>query len=338
MICYAKEEGVEDRRAVRGDTTVVASNIHHPMDSWLSRDMVRVMVRLLERDAEYGVEFTNHRWRGKRRWQEIGNARIREERASLYRVLLFVTEEVLGDAENAIVELEVWEDVEALALSTQLEETVRIGRQVIDQSRRRVVEGESVPSREKAVSIFEPHTDITVKGGREVEYGHKIYLTSGVSSMVLDCQVFEGNPADSTLAREMIERHWEVHREALDEAAFDGSFASQANLKGLKEPGVRKVTYSKRCGLSVSEMVRSSWVYKRLRNFRAEIERVISFLKRCFSLGRCMWRGFTSFKVAWIFSATAITVMTTGTASGPFPSRHLCDDNAMTVANRYGKV
>ena len=169
-------------------------------------------------------------------------------------------------------------------------------RRVVDQARRRVLEGESVPSPEKVVSIFEPHTDIIVKGGREVEYGHKVCLTSRASSMVLDCVVLEGNPADSTLPIEMTERHGEILGEVPDAAAFDGAFASQANLRAIKKLGVEDVAFSKRCGLALSEMVRSSWVYKRLRNFRAGIEGVISFLKRCFGLGRCMWRGFASFR------------------------------------------
>ena len=311
LISYAKEQGVEDGSTVRGDTTVVASNIHHPTDSWLLWDTVRVGVGLLERAAEYGVEFTNHRRRAKRRWRGIGNAGTREERASLYRDLLKVTEETLGDAEKAILELEDWEDAEALALCAKLRETVELGRWVVDQTRRRVLEGESVPSSEKVVSIFEPHTDIIVKGGREVEYGHKICLMTGTSSLVLDCIVLDGNPADSTLAEQMIERHREILGEAPEQAAFDGGFASKANVRALKKLGVKDVAFSKRCGLSVSDMVRSTWMYKRLRNFRAGIEGVISFLKRCFGLGRCLWRGFESFKAyVWssILSANLLTL------------------------------
>jgi IS5 family transposase len=30
----------------------------------------------------------------------------------------------------------------------------------------------------RIVSLFEPHADISVKGGREVQYGHKLNLTS----------------------------------------------------------------------------------------------------------------------------------------------------------------
>ena len=47
------------------------------------------------------------------------------------------------------------------------------------------------------MSLFEPHTDIIRKGGRQTHYGHKINLTTGRSALVLDVVVEDGNPADS---------------------------------------------------------------------------------------------------------------------------------------------
>ena len=80
------------------------------------------------------------------------------------------------------------------------------------------------------------------------------------------------------------------------QAALDGGFASKANLESAKGLGVEDVCFSKGRGLAVSDMVRSSWVYKRLRRFRAGVDGVISFLKRAFGLDRCSWRGLEGFK------------------------------------------
>src|SRR5262249_42386542 len=41
---------------------------------------------------------------------------------------------------------------------------------VISQTQRRVFDGEAVPAGEKLVSLFEPHADIILKGGRQVQY------------------------------------------------------------------------------------------------------------------------------------------------------------------------
>jgi IS5 family transposase len=56
---------------------------------------------------------------------------------------------------------------------------------VIDQAQRRVHKGEQVPSAEKIFSLFEEHTDIIIKGSRDIQYGHKLNLTSGRSGHLL---------------------------------------------------------------------------------------------------------------------------------------------------------
>lgn len=301
LLRLAYESGVEDGSTIRGDCTAVATDIHAPRDSLQLWDTVRVLVRLMKSAKEYGVEFTNHSRRAKRRAISIGNAGSVSKRERLYRDLLRVTEKTLTDAEKAASRLDKRKG-QPRPLAAELRRVCAVGRQVVNQTRRRVLDGETVPSDEKVFSIFERHTDIIVKGGREAEYGHKIYLTTGASSLVLDCLILEGNPADSTLTTRVVERQQNLYGDVPREVAFDGAFASRDNLDALKELGVEEVAFSKRRGLELNEMVSSSWVYKRLRNFRAGIESCISFLKRCFGLGRCLWRGFASFK-AYVWSS-----------------------------------
>ena len=167
---------------------------------------------------------------------------------------------------------------------------------VMDQTRRRVLRGESVPAGEKIVSIFEEHTDIIRKDNRETLYGHKICLTGGASSMILDCQILEGNPADSTLAKTMVDRQVTIFSRPPRQIVFDGGFASKMNLSDIKAIGVQDVAFSKGRGLEIGDMVKSTWVYKRLRDFRAGIEGNISFLKRIFGLDRCTWKSWASFQ------------------------------------------
>ena len=57
-------------------------------------------------------------------------------------------------------------------------------------------------------------------------------------------------------------------------------------------------------------MVKSCWVYRQLCAFRAGIEGVISFLKRGFGLGRCLWRGFQSFQAYVQASVLACNLLT----------------------------
>ena len=55
---------------------------------------------------------------------------------------------------------------------------VVLADKVLDQTRRRVLDGETVPAPQKIVSIFEPHTDIIRKDRRDTLYGHKVFLTA----------------------------------------------------------------------------------------------------------------------------------------------------------------
>lgn len=303
LVVKAQKLGVESGVKVRTDCTVVESNIHHPTDSSLLWDSVRVLVRLMGKaKEEFGIGFHDHSRRARRRALGISNAKSMPQRKPLYRDLVKMSDKTARQAEWVAKQLD---DVEprsilqmalAQALATELHHYAALANQVISQTERRVFRGETVPASEKLVSIFETHTDIIIKDSRETRYGHKLCLSSGASGLVTDVVVEQGNPTDSTLAVKMIKRQKELFGKAPRQASFDGGFASRNNLADLKQLGVQDVAFNKRCRLELEDMVKSTWVYRQLRNFRAGIEGVISFLKRGFGLGRCLWRGFQSFQ------------------------------------------
>jgi IS5 family transposase len=303
LIIYAAANGVESGRRTRTDCTVVESNIHHPTDSSLLWDSVRVLARLMSKaKEEFGLSFTDHSRRAKRRALAILNAKSNEARLPLYRDLLKVTMRTVENSERIAESLGGMQLLLADERAADLRHYVCLARRVIDQTERRVLRGESVPAGEKLVSLFEPHTDIIVKDRRETLYGHKICLTSGASGLVTDVVIEDGNPADSTLAVKMVERHRDLYGKAPRQVSFDGGFTSRRNLATIKELGVEDVAFSKRGSLEITEMVKSSWVYRRLRDFRAGVEGTISFLKRAFGLDRCTWSGLASFE-AYVYGS-----------------------------------
>ena len=111
-----------------------------------------------------------------------------------------------------------------------------------------------------------------------------------------------GNPADSERFLPMLERHIASWGRAPRQAAADGGYASGHNLAQAKARGVRDMAFHKKAGLAIEDMVRSRWVYRKLRNFRAGIEAGISCLKRAYGLARCTWRGLDHFK-AYVWSS-----------------------------------
>lgn len=309
VVHYAVEQRVDKGDKVRTDCTVQQTDIHEPTDSSLLWDGVRVLTRLLGQAAKLvKVGFVDHTRRAKRRAKGILHAKTNEQRVPMYEDLLKVTRKTLSYVEPCIYALKhaegtLTELAEASLIAQQLAHYSALSLRVIEQTQRRVLQGESVPVGDKIVSLFEPHTDIIKKERRETLYGHKVCLTTGTSGLVLDIRVLEGNPADCTLAIDAMQRLAPVLGKLPKQASFDGAFASKANLRDIKELGVKDVVFHKKSGLQVSEMATSSYVYRTLKRFRAGIESGISFLKRCFGLDRCTWKGFEGFK-AYTFAST----------------------------------
>jgi IS5 family transposase len=312
LIRYAEAQRMEKGRTVRLDSTAIESNIHYPTDSRLLEDAIRVITRLLIEGRRLrpvpGYRFSDHRRLVKKRVMAIVTTRSKKVRQKVYGELLTVAGRVVGYGRQAIAELDRFhsddaaEVVRARVVMEKLQRALMIFGRVMDQTERRVMGGEKVPASEKVVSFFEVHTDIIEKGGRETSYGHKLYLTGGRSGLILDCRVVRGNPRDSSLFSELISRQQELYGRVPRQVASDGGFASVENLRWAKAQGITDVMFSKRRGLSVLDMAKSHWVYRRLRNFRAGIEASISWLKRTFGLARCTWKGWKSFR-QYVWSA-----------------------------------
>ncbi len=168
-------------------------------------------------------------------------------------------------------------------------------QQVYDISFRKELKGEKVASSEKLFSIFECHTDIIVKGSRNVVFGHKINLTSGKSNLILDCYMERGNPADSNLYAPTLDRIIENYNTIPRDSAVDGGFASKANITHSLKRGLVNVVFNKVIG-SIKNQVSSSNMETRLKKWRSGIEANISNLKRGFNIHRCNWKGWVNFQ------------------------------------------
>lgn len=300
LVTSAAVRAVESARTVRMDATVVPVAIHPPTDSSLLLDAVRVLDRLLQQ-AEAVAGFTayhRHLRRAKRRAMEIAHLapQAGARRRACYRELVRYTDATASYATCALAHLEGLPPTPARTrLRRRLTTLLPRVAQVIDQTTRRVVDAEAVPADEKLVSLFEAHTDILVKDRRATYYGHKLFLTTGGSGLILDCAIPKGNPGDVTWTVPLVRRKQRLFGRVPRQATFDGAFASQANLAAAKALGVADVCFAKKRGLAVRDMVRSQWVYDKLRRFRAGIEAGISLLKRVFGLARCVWKGATGF-------------------------------------------
>jgi transposase, IS5 family len=306
LVASAKQDKLETGAMVRIDSTVTAALMHAPSDSALLWDAVRVMSRLLRQAAKLpGAPAM--RWRDRRRVAKrcavaIQYSRGKDNRRRLYRKLIEATHAIRVALQRAAKRLSGLGGIAAERWRAQVNHYLPLIARVLDHSERRVLHGQTVPAGEKVVSLFEPHADIIVKGGRDVQYGHKINLVTGKSGLILDLVIEAGNPADAERFLPMLDRHIARCGTPPRQMAADGGYASRDNLDQAKARGVGDVAFHKKRGLAVADMAKSPWVYRKLRNFRAGIEAGISCFKRAYGGRRCTWRGLDHFK-AYVWSA-----------------------------------
>jgi IS5 family transposase len=306
LLSSAKGAKLENGAMVRLDSTATAALMHEPSDSTLLWDAVRVMTRLLRQAGGLpgapAIRWRDRRRLAKKRARAIRYSRGQDKKRKLYRELITATRATLAALRQAAAQLAEGAALEAELWQAQVRHYLPLIERIIAQSERRVLEGLAVPAEEKLVSLFESHADIILKGGRAVHYGHKLNLTTGKSGLILDIVVEPGNPADTERFLPMLDRHIAIYRTPPRQAASDGGYASVDNLKQAKARGVHDVAFHKKRGLKIEDMVKSRWVYRKLRNFRAGIEADISCLKRAYGLARCTWRGLDHFK-AYVWSS-----------------------------------
>ena len=306
LLVSAQQNKLESGATVRIDSTVSAALMHSPSDSTLLWDAVRVMTRLLRRaEALPGapaVQWRDRRRVAKKRARAIDYSRGTAKKRTLYRELIAAAQATRAELQAVAEGLTEPVGIAAERWRAGVDHYLPLIARIMAQSERRVLKGEAVPAGEKLVSLFEPHADIIVKGGRDVQYGHKLNLATGKSGLILDVVVEAGNPADAERFLPMLDRQIARCGAPPRQTAADGGYASRDNLKQAKARGVQDVAFHKKCGIAVADMVKSPWVYRRLRNFRAGIEAGISCFKRAYGGARCTWRGLDHFK-AYIWSA-----------------------------------
>ena len=306
LVAYAKKAGIENGEWIRADTTGIETNIHHPTDAALIWDGVRVVTLMLRSARNVfpgaGLDFRDRRRVVKKLAFKIATAKGEEERVSLYKAILGYGEEVVKCARDGIQRLKDLKGTEerriaAKAVAEEIKEKTDLLARVIDQAKRRKLQKEQVPAQEKVVSLFEPHTDILAKGGRETVFGHKVSLTMGKSTLVLDAEITRGNPADATLFPGLLDRHTERFGCAPVVVATDGGFASAENANYAVVKGVEHIAFSKRTGKVLEELLPPEPIRRLLFKFRSGAEGVISGLKRGVGLGRCPLSGWDGFRL-----------------------------------------
>jgi IS5 family transposase len=314
IVQAAVEMGLEDGGKLRVDTTVVETDVHYPTDSTLLWDSVRVITRLVgrlgERLAQAVTGFANRTRRARRRMQEIQRmtpTQRQQRQRRKYRDLIRTSEQVVHSAREVLKHtsnvrgINPLEDIAIQDARAQIEHYCELGQRVIDQTRRRVIEGQSVPAEQKVYSIFEPHTDLIKRGKAQkpVEFGHKVFLAESANGLITQYRVLQGNPGDEAQLRPCLKHHKRTFGEAPQLLSGDRGFFSQDGLQDCSQAGVGLACIPQRGGTKrpEREAFERSPAFKRGQRFRAGIEGRISVLFRGRGMKRCLAEGRERFEL-----------------------------------------
>jgi transposase, IS5 family len=305
-------------RKLRIDSTVVETTIHHPSDSGLLADGVRVLSRLVRRAGDLlarGTEplFRDQTRSAKRLMRRIhasaavtgrGAAAASAERTELYRRLLEITRTSLRQAETVQHRLAARAGKAIERVRAQVEHFVPLVEQVCTQAERRVLASEQVPASDKLVSLFEPHTAVIRRGKvpMPTEFGTKLLLDEVDGGLVTRYAILDGNPPDAPQLPMSLDHHQVQFGHPPHTAAADRAFSTTDNERYAAEAGVQCVAIPKPGKCSAP---RRAWeqrpAFRRAARFRAGIEGRISVLKRAFGLRRCRYHDLAGMErwVGW---------------------------------------
>jgi len=313
VVQLAVERKVTSGRKLRTDGTVVESNICSPSDNRLLADGVRVLARtvvraraLVKRTIQEPFEdFTQSakqlaRQIGKTLHKKTEVARLAGRQQ--YQELLDMTRKTVEWACKTKKKLLKCREAKAQGLAQTLETFLPRTQQVIDQTMRRILQGEQVPASEKIVSLFEEHTNIIRRGkeSRPVEYGHKIWLNEVEGGLVSHYRILEGNPSDEQQWKPSLKAHLKTFQQPPRQASGDRGLFSAANEQLAHELGVKRVILPQRGYRSKARLKHEhkAWFVKG-RHWHAGVEGRISVLKRAHSLRCCLAHGLQGF-YCWV--------------------------------------
>ncbi len=246
----------KDAEALRGrcDSFVVETKVHYPTDINLLGDAMRKVITLT---AQWCEDLGMSDWRqwaynlrqvkrlmrtaqNKKRSKAKSPEQVQKNEALIiqaHQEYLDVTQGYLDKAGQTLALMDKREVTGSadLARKQEIESFMAHAVRQIEQTRRRVIQGEVIPHGEKVFSIFEPHTEWISKGkaGVPMELGVKVCILEDQHQFILHHQVMQ-NQTDDSVTLEMVAQARQRFAN-LNACSFDKGFHSPANQAALKE-------------------------------------------------------------------------------------------------------
>lgn len=279
----------------RCDSFVVETHVHFPTDLNLLYDAIRKLIQgcgqwhdtyssLGWRQHDYNLRQLKRHYRAVQTLKhstskdEAKQAARQEEIHQACRSYLDLAQSFLERARITLDCLHTQHQVPVKMLAS-LEVFGRDAERQIDQIRRRILQGETIPHDEKVFSLFQRHTEWISKGkaGVPVELGLRVCILEDPHGFILHSQVMS-KLTDDQVAVPMVKGAQQAFPN-LKTCSYDKGFHSKGNqedLKGLLDT----VVLPKKGRLSKADQAREhDPEFKRLRRQHSAVESAINALE-----------------------------------------------------------
>ncbi len=238
----------EAAETVRADSFVAETNIHYPTESTLIRDGLRKLLvlggDLATRIGVAGWRQQRHLYKkAKRLARQIDRIAARKgtgyhQRLKVpYRELLALADTITTRAEELRKRVQRRRSgaIEVLTLTAELQVFLERTRHVCGTARRRVLQGEQVPNRDKLFSIFEPHTQLYKRGkaATPLQFGRQVLVYEDGAGFVTHAHLLPRDADDRDVVVEQTRILQRRLKGRIRQASFDRGFHSPENQRRL---------------------------------------------------------------------------------------------------------
>jgi len=293
------------------DSFVVETNVHFPTDINLLFDALRKMLTLIMvvcgkmnfsewRQGKYHIRKIKKLFRAAQKMKHaatkdsVKKAKREELIQQAHQAYIDMAQNYIDRVRQTLLNIESSDIMVWLRIS-QIQDYIQHAERQIDQIRRRIIEGETIPHAEKVFSLFEPHTEWISKGkaGVPVELGLKVCVVKDQFQFILHHRVMQKETDDKiavSIVKEVQERF-----ASFRECSFDKGFHSPANQKELGEILDHCVLPKKGKLSAIRKEIENSEEFKKVRRNHSAVESSINALEN-HGLDICPDHGIHGFK------------------------------------------
>lgn len=244
---YSQDQSIH----ARCDSFVAKTNVHYPTDINLLHDALSKVINLAGKGlSSQGIpglrQYKSQLGKLKKLYNKARNSKKNKKGQAMenaHQAYIEVAQQVLSNIDEKLETLRSENIVLASRQAIAQFHTYAIT--LIDQIDRRVLQGETIPHKEKIFSLFQTHTEWIVKGksGAPFELGVKVAIVQDQHQFILHHQVME-KQQDAEIAVSVAQAVKERYG-AIDSMSYDRGFWSADNESKLLEM-VRKVVLPKK--------------------------------------------------------------------------------------------